>query len=128
MVRSVRKIVRMAITGAERDRVLAALAAGAEPKAIAAAEGCAVGRIYFIRGQYGPQKAHPVEDDAPEPVAGVPAPCVPVSGVPLDLAATGGKYGPLRAYAEAHGLTFMQAQADWHRAQRGLAPIERGPQ
>lgn len=116
MVRSVRKIVRIAITGAERDRVLAALDAGAEPKAIAAAEGCEVGRIYFIRSRFGPQKANPVAVVAPEPVP----------GVPLNLMSTGGKYQRLRAYADARGLTFTQAQADWHRAQRGLPPIERG--
>ena len=32
----------------------------------------------------------------------------------LDLAATGGRYRDLRAYAEAHGLTFTQALQRWH--------------
>ncbi len=116
MVRSARTIVRTAITGAERDRVLAALEAGTEPKAIAATEGCEVGRIYFIRGRYGQKKAKPVDmvDPAPAPT------------VPQDLTSTGGKYARLRAYADARGLTFMQAQADWHRVQRGVPPIERG--
>lgn len=119
MARSARKIVRVPVSMAERNRIVAALAEGKDPKTIAAAEGCAVSRIYFVRGRYGTAR-HVVE---PDEVVVDPG---PAPGVPYDLTVTGGRHADLRAYGDAHGLSYTQALSDWHRAQRGLPPMARG--
>tara|TARA_Y100001951_G_scaffold104016_1_gene114344 strand:- start:8234 stop:8581 length:348 start_codon:yes stop_codon:yes gene_type:complete len=56
----------------------------------------------------GAKKREPVpEPSAPRPLTGI--------------AATGGRYAELAAYAEAEGITLTRAQQEWHRYRAGAA-------
>ena len=65
-------------------------------------------RLRGTPGHVGAKKREPVpEPSAPRPLTGI--------------AATGGRYAELAAYAEAEGITLARAQQEWHRYRAGAA-------
>lgn len=59
----------------------------------------------------------------PKPAPARDTRLTPEDAARASLAATGGRYQDLCAWADAHGLTFTQAQQRWHRL--GL-PLDKG--